>query len=130
MNKFSDASIKKLATCDPDLQMVIKSALDIVDFTVLCGHRTNEEQQILFDQGLTKAKPGESKHNVFPSKAVDLAPHPIDFKDTSRYYFLAGIIITLSKRLGIKIRWGGDWNMDFSFKDEKFKDLGHFELIG
>lgn len=129
MAKLSDASIKKLATCDADLQLVIKAAIDFMDFTVLCGHRTNEEQEILFKQGLTKARAGESKHNVFPSRAVDLAPYPVDFNDSSRYYYLAGTIMTLASRLGIKMRFGGDWNMDKSFKDEAFKDLGHFELM-
>ena len=27
------------------------------------------------------------------------------------------------------VRWGGDWNMDNNFKDQKFNDLPHFELV-
>jgi len=28
----------------------------------------------------------------------------------------------------MKIRWGGDWDMDTQTKDNKFDDLVHFEL--
>jgi peptidoglycan L-alanyl-D-glutamate endopeptidase CwlK len=35
----------------------------------------------------------------------------------------------VANTLGIKIRWGGDWNGDLQFRDEKFKDLPHFELV-
>ena len=28
----------------------------------------------------------------------------------------------------LKIRWGGDWDMDTQTKDNKFDDLVHFEL--
>jgi len=30
--------------------------------------------------------------------------------------------------MGLKIRWGGDWDMDTQTKDNKFDDLVHFEL--
>jgi len=30
--------------------------------------------------------------------------------------------------MGMKIRWGGDWDMDTQTKDNKFDDLVHFEL--
>ena len=36
----------------------------------------------------------------------------------------------IANRLEIPIRWGGDWDMDTYVKDQKFKDLPHFELTG
>jgi hypothetical protein len=30
--------------------------------------------------------------------------------------------------MGIKIRWGGDWDMDTETKDNNFDDLVHFEI--
>ena len=30
--------------------------------------------------------------------------------------------------LGVSIRWGGDWDKDYDEKDERFRDLPHFEL--
>ena len=31
--------------------------------------------------------------------------------------------------MGIKIRYGGDWNGNFDLKDQNFYDGVHFELI-
>lgn len=31
--------------------------------------------------------------------------------------------------MGVKIRWGGDWDLDTDLKDNTFDDLPHFELI-
>ena len=30
--------------------------------------------------------------------------------------------------MGLKIRWGGDWDMDTQVKDNNFDDLPHFEI--
>lgn len=128
MPKLADVSIKKLSTCDTKLQLIISEAIKITDFSVICGHRSDEEQDDLFKSGKSKKKGGTSKHNAFPSLAVDLAPYPIDFNDRDRFFFLAGIIKTIAYRLGIKIRLGCDWNGDQQFKNETFQDLGHFEL--
>jgi hypothetical protein len=35
----------------------------------------------------------------------------------------------MASSMGIKIRWGGDWNGDWKVKDNHFDDLPHFELI-
>ena len=35
-----------------------------------------------------------------------------------------------ARGLFIPLRWGGDWDMDHNFKDQKFDDLCHFELYG
>lgn len=128
MAKLSDSSIKKIATCDSRLQEIIREAIKIIDFSVLSGHRSIEEQDNLFMSGATKNRGGKSKHNEYPSLAVDLAPYPIDFADRDRYFHLAGVIRAVAFKLGIKIRYGGDWNSDNQFRDERFQDLGHFEL--
>lgn len=128
MAKLSDASIRKLATCESQLQEIIREAIKITDFSVICGHRSLEEQSELYRFGKSQKKGGESKHNVFPSLAVDLAPYPIDFADRDRFFYLAGIIKATAFKLGIKIRMGCDWNGDGQFRSEVFQDLGHFEL--
>lgn len=40
---------------------------------VTCVHRGNDIQQILFNSGRSKAKPGQSLHNYTPACAVDIA---------------------------------------------------------
>jgi len=96
---------------------------------ILCGHRDKATQNSLHDEGLTQVHWPNSKHNETPSMAVDMAPYPLDWKDTKRFYFLAGLMFATADQLGFKIRWGGDWSMDMDFEDQKFNDLVHFELI-
>lgn len=129
MYKFSHDSISKLETCDPRLQKICKRAIEIYDFTVLEGFRDAGRQKELYDAGKSRVKSGDSKHNLMPSKAVDLVPYPIDWENTKRFYYLAGIMFTVADWYGIKIRWGGDFNMDNDFDDGTFNDLVHFELI-
>ncbi len=31
-------------------------------------------------------------------------------------------------KLGVKVRWGADWNRNGDWRDEKFRDWPHFEL--
>ena len=31
--------------------------------------------------------------------------------------------------LGIRLRWGGDWDGDNELRDQTFNDLVHFEVI-
>ncbi len=130
---FSKSSREKLQTCDERLQRIARRAIMLVDFTVICGVRSKDEQNILFAEGKTKVKWPNSKHNVESpeelSKAFDLAPYPIDWKDKDRFYFLAGVIKGTAAQLGIKIRWGGDWDSDNDFDDQNFNDLVHFELV-
>lgn len=129
MPKFGAKSIERLDTCHRDLVAVCERVIEVYDFTVLEGHRLTERQDELFRQGKSKLKGGESKHNTFPSRAVDIAPYPIDWNDTKRFYLLAGMMFQAAHELGIRLRWGGDWDGDWDHKDQSFFDLPHFELI-
>lgn len=131
MFKFGKTSKAKLATCHPDLQKICNEVIKIYDFSVLEGRRTLAQQKKYFKEGKSKLDGvnKKSKHQSRPSRAIDIAPFPIDFNDTKRFYFLAGLVIAEANKLGIKIRWGGSWNGSFDFKQNKFNDLPHFELI-
>ena len=63
-----------------------------------------------------------------PSMAVDVAPCPIDWEDTKRFYHFGGYVKAWAHALDIKIIWGGDWDSDNDFRDQRFHDLVHFEL--
>lgn len=130
MPTFSKTSLQRLATCDTRLQDLCLQAINLFDFTVIEGHRDASKQQALFDQGLSKARPGQSKHNVYPSMAVDLAPYPIDWQDKERFRYLGGIMVGLAYKMAIPLRWGGDWDGDGVFVDQSLIDLPHFELKG
>jgi len=124
MPQFGKTSQDKLNTCHPDLQRLMSEVIKLYDFTILEGERTLQQQQTYFKEGKSKLDgiKKKSKHQNKPSLAVDIAPFPIDWNDTKRFYFLAGLVMAKADELGIKIRWGGSWNGSFDFKQNKFVD--------
>lgn len=130
MNKFSPKSELVLKTCHDDLQKIFNEVIQIMDCTVICGHRDEASQNECVRNGTSKLKFPNSQHNSWPSMAIDVAPCPIDWNNRERFVFFAGVVFGVAHRFGIKIRWGGDFNMNFDFKDERFYDLPHFELVG
>lgn len=139
MPSFGARSKEALETCHPDIQRVLNEAIKYIDFSVLEGHRGQQAQDKAFADGYSKLKwpHGNHNHKDHPeakvdkpiSRAVDIAPYPIVWNDTERFVLFAGFILGIAAMLGVKLRWGGDWNMNTQVKDEKFRDWGHFELI-
>lgn len=127
MPKFGKESTAKLATCHPNLIIILNEAIKYVDFTVLEGHRGKELQNLYFSQGKSKLRWPHGEHNSTPSNAVDVAPWPIDWADVRRFIRLLSFIQGIGFGLGIPIRIGGDWNSDFIF-NENFHDWPHIEL--
>jgi peptidoglycan L-alanyl-D-glutamate endopeptidase CwlK len=121
MASFSARSKEKLATCHSDIQLVMNEAIEIYDFTILCGYRNEEAQNKAFNEGHSNKQYPDSTHNQKPSISVDIAPYPIDWKNVEEFYFLAGIIMTVAKRHNIKLIWGGRWT--------SLKDCPHFQLV-
>ncbi len=98
------------------------------DMTIVYGHRSNAEQAELYAQGRTKpgkvvtnARPGQSRHNSWPSDAVDVIPYVNGSGSWSWDHInpMADHIKRVAAELGIKVTWGGDWRM---------KDGAHWEL--
>jgi peptidoglycan L-alanyl-D-glutamate endopeptidase CwlK len=140
MFSFSEKSKKELSTCHKDLQMIFNEVIQVINISVLEGHRTLETQRKYFKEGKSKCDGVNNKslHQSNPSMAVDVAPYPIDFsekeKAKARFYFLAGIVFDTANKLLRenkiihRIVWGGDWNSNIKFDDQSFDDLPHFEL--
>lgn len=129
MAKFGNRSLKELQTCSKVLRLILTQAIELYDFSVLKGFRGEQEQNKAYREGKSKLQYPESKHNQTPSRAVDIAPYPIDWEDKKRFYYLAGLIKGIAHAEGVKIRWGGDWDRDGDFDDQSFNDLPHFELV-
>tara|TARA_R100000908_G_C3738178_1_gene135402 strand:- start:348 stop:743 length:396 start_codon:yes stop_codon:yes gene_type:complete len=128
MPRFSKKSLSKLETCDKRLQDLFLRVVKKFDCTIIEGHRSKDRQNKLFDEGKSKLKYPKGKHNATPSKAVDVAPYPIDWNDRERFTYFAGYVVGIAYQMGLKIRWGGDWDMDTQVKDNNFDDLPHFEI--
>ena len=135
--RFGKTSSARLKDAHPDLRKICHRALRSYDLTILETHRTDAKQKEYYDKGLSKLDgiTHKSKHQTMPSMAVDIAPYPIDWNNTDRFYYLAGLMMGAAKELfeageiTHKLRWGRDWDRDTDFDDNRFNDYPHFELI-
>lgn len=130
MYRYSKTSQKRLDSCHPELRRLFESLIEDYDVSIICGHRTKEEQDSAVSSGNSKTKYPNSKHNSFPSLGIDAALYPINWNDHGRHYMFVGIVRERAKKLGIPIRCGADWDSDFSTNDQTFNDLVHFEYAG
>jgi peptidoglycan L-alanyl-D-glutamate endopeptidase CwlK len=125
---LSSKSLAKLAGVHPDLVRVVKKAIrsTACDFTVLEGRRSEERQRRLFQSGASKIM--DSRH--LTGHAVDLGAY-VDGEirwDWPLYYQIAAAMKMASIDEDVPIRWGGDWDSDGEYDDEKWRDGPHFEL--
>ena len=128
MPYFGTRSKQRLATCDKRLQDVFNEVIKYVDCSVLEGHRGQERQDKLYEEGKTKLKFPKGRHNMDPSNAVDVTPYPVDWDDRERQTLFAGFVLGIARSMGVRLRWGGDWDMDFQVLDNRFDDFPHFEI--
>ena len=131
MSHFSVRSIARLSTCDQRLFDLFIEVVKHRDCTVLEGFRPQEVQDKYFAEGKSKLKWPHGKHNTQPlSHAVDVAPYinkTISWA-TSDCIEFAQFVLATAKKMGIELRWGGDWDGDGDRSDQTFNDLVHFEL--
>ena len=128
MPRFGKRSKERLSTCHKDLQMVFNEVIRHVDCSVLEGHRGEDRQNSLYEEGKTKVRYPNGRHNASRSNAVDITPYPVDWEDRERQTLFAGFVLGVANQMGINLRWGGDWDQDFEVQDNKFDDFPHFEL--
>jgi len=123
---FSRRSTERLKSCDPDLILLMNEALSDPacpsDMTILEGHRGEARQNQMVAEGKSQLRWPKSRHNAFPSMAVDVAPYVAGAVSWSwpHYFPLADHIKATWARLKAEgkvvgeLEWGGDWR---SFKD-------------
>ncbi len=129
---FSKTSAERLSTCDKELQRLFYEVVKTFDCSITCGHRGEAEQEEAFRNGTSRAHFGQSAHNFDPSKAVDVIPYPVDWTDYDKFNELAKHVFKTAEKLGISIKWGGNWETAYSKVDPKtakhFVDMPHWEL--
>lgn len=144
--RLGSKSLTILGTVDERMQRVVKRAIEIteVDFGVVQGNRSRDDQMKLYGQGRSAAemrkaglleayaKPHMPKvtwtmnSNHIGGRAVDLMPYVKgkgEWDNNGKLGLwpkIAKAMKQAANELGIKIVWGGDWT--------KTVDRPHFEL--
>lgn len=137
MFKLGERSKSRLAGVQTPLRRVVERAIELstADFTVIEGLRSLERQQALYAQGRTT--PGKvvtwtmnSRH--LEGAAVDLAPVDssgrILWEDIPAFDQVAEAMFAAADELGVRIRWGADWDQDGKPRERGEGDSPHFEL--
>ena len=147
--KLSERSMAKLEGVDSRMQDVVKEAITLtkIDFGVICGMRTEDEQRELVAKGASKTM--KSKH--LDGLAVDLMAY-IGSRaswELNLYDDIADAMAEAARNNNVKIRWGAAWHVDsiadwnFTMQDamnsyvdlrraqgrRPFIDGPHFELM-
>ncbi len=125
MGNFSlgKKSLAELNGVHADLVAVVKRAIEITvqDFAVHDGIRTQQEQRRLVEAGASQTL--DSRH--ITGHAVDLVPF---INDKLRWewepiYRIADAVRMAARELGISLRWGGAWDIDFTASQDSPEDI-------
>lgn len=137
MPKFSQESLELLESVDPKLQTLFNEVIKHIDCKILSGKRTLEEQKKLLALGRTTTL--KSYH--LEGKALDVAPYPVLWPDekgilvteaehrVKRFHVFAGFVLGIAQAQGLTVVWGGDFDKDWVYNDQKFIDMPHFQLM-
>lgn len=121
MPTFGPTSRKHLNDLDSRIQDVLNEAIKHTDFSIIDGHRDMERQNHYFNEGVSKVRWPHSRHNSFPSQAVDIVPYPGGFENPNAAFDrMATYVLASASRLEVPLEWGGHW--------KGFPDYAHFEL--
>ena len=147
--KLSQRSLNNLKGVDERLQEVVHYAIGVskIDFGVICGLRTVEEQKALVAKGASKTM--NSKH--LTGDAVDLMAY-IGSRaswELNLYDEIADAMREGAINAGVTLRWGAAWHKNLTEWDGTAEDLlneyvdlrrsqgkrpfidgPHFELVG
>jgi peptidoglycan L-alanyl-D-glutamate endopeptidase CwlK len=131
--RLSERSLSRLQGVDSALVAVVQRAIELtsVDFSVIEGLRTPQRQRELYAQGRTTPGPVvtwtlKSKH--IDGQAVDLLP-VTGWGTAAAFESVASAMFAAADELGVKLRWGRDWNGN-GVQERGETDSPHFELIG
>ena len=109
--RLSDRSTGKLDKVDSNLVALVKMAIlkTKVDFGVIFGLRTIQEQKLLVDKGVSQTM--DSKH--ISGRAVDLMAYVGSRAswELNLYDDIADSMKKASQLIGVPVRWGAAWHI-------------------
>lgn len=75
MFSFGRKSLEVRETLCDELKLVVDFAIRVYNISLIEGHRDQETQDRYFSNGVSKLRWPNSKHNSYPSDAVDIWPY-------------------------------------------------------
>ena len=109
---LSQRSLDRLEGVHDDMIRVVKKAIDLtkIDFGVICGMRTIEEQKALVDKGASQTM--KSKH--LDGLAVDLMAYVGGRAswELNLYDDIADAMKDAAKLEDVPVRWGAAWHIN------------------
>jgi peptidoglycan L-alanyl-D-glutamate endopeptidase CwlK len=110
--QLSQKSLDRLEGVNEHLITVVKTAIVLtdIDFGVICGMRTIEEQQTLVDKGASQTM--KSKH--LDGHAVDLMAYVGGRAswELNVYDDIADAMQKAAREVGTALRWGAAWQIN------------------
>lgn len=140
MPTYGERSLRVRSEIDQRLVRVFDLVLARgIDHALIEGERSEADQNRHFAAGRSQKQFPDSKHNVteeqrvagWKSRAVHALPYPVQWTGPDareRFHFFAGLVIATGLEVGVRVRWGGDWNENFDIRDNGFDDLAHYEV--
>ena len=124
MYTWGKTSSRILRELCPDLQKLVNAMLakSEFDLSLICGYRDKLAQDTAYNTGKSHARFGQSAHNMYPAKAVDVIPcSPIDWDTKNpRWLQMVENAKICAKEIGIEITCGADF--------KTLKDYPHIEI--
>jgi len=109
--QLSSRSLTKLEGVQDELHLVVSKAISItsIDFGVICGMRTKDEQRELVNKGASQTM--KSRH--LTGEAVDLMAYigPRGSWELNLYDDIADAMKEAAIESDVSIKWGAAWNV-------------------
>jgi len=128
---YGKISAERLSTCHELQQELWNRVIKCMDVSIFCGERDEKAQTEAFNKGNSLARYPESPHNTSPSLAVDAGPYPEGYSSIPAFMKLREIVLrewSQMKTGDYILVWGGDWDADGDYGDQKLFDPAHWEI--
>jgi peptidoglycan L-alanyl-D-glutamate endopeptidase CwlK len=126
--KWGKTSLTNLSQAHFILQKLADKALEISkqDLKIICAYRNEADQNKAFAEGTSKLKWPKSKHNCYPSEAIDIVPLPLDWENIDAFEVMVQTFEEAWELLDEDITKG--WIMQVG-ADFSFRDYPHIQIV-